>query len=166
MIDIPETITVPISNIESLESNENGEFSLKEKPTSLFIYNKKNGEKISFELDNKLVKIDEPYLDVIAHYVFDYNGGASQIQVGRRLLNGFVELEARTRVKDDTTGQVVTGLIKIPKLKLMSDLSIRLGAQASPVVANFSAVGVPVGSRGNSSVAEFYILNNDIDSDF
>lgn len=89
---------------------------MKEKPTSLFIYNKKNGEKISFELDNKLVKIDEPYLDVIAHYVFDYNGGASQIQVGRRLLNGFVELEARTRVKDDTTGQVVTGLIKIPKL--------------------------------------------------
>lgn len=166
MIDIPETITVPISNIESLESNENGEFSLKEKPTSLFIYNKKNGEKISFELDNKLVKIDEPYLDVIAHYVFDYNGGASQIQVGSRLLNGFVELEARTRVKDDTTGQVVTGLIKIPKLKLMSDLSIRLGAQASPGVANFSAVGVPVGSRGNSSVAGFCILNNDIDSDF
>ena len=166
MIDIPKTITIPISNIESLESNENGEFSLKEKPTSLFIYNKKNGEKISFELDNKLVKIDEPYLDVIAHYVFDYSGGASQIQVGRRLLNGFIELEARTRVKDDTTGQIVTGLIKIPKLKLMSDLSIRLGAQASPVVANFSAVGVPVGSRGNSSVAEFYILNNDIDSDF
>ena len=93
-------------------------------------------------------------------------GGARQIQIGKRLFNGFVELEARTRVKDDITGQIVTGLFKIPKLKLMSDLSIRLGAQATPVVANFSAVGVPVSSRGNSSVAEFYILNNDIDSDF
>ena len=48
----------------------------------------------------------------------------------------------------------------------MSDLSIRLGAQATPVVANFSAVGVPVGSKGSSYVGEFYILSNDIDSDF
>ena len=56
MIDIPETITVPISNIESLESNENGEFSLKEKPTSLFIYNKKNGEKNN---KNKFILISQ-----------------------------------------------------------------------------------------------------------
>ena len=48
----------------------------------------------------------------------------------------------------------------------MSDLSIRLGAQANPVVGNFKAIGVPVGSRGNSYVSEFYFLSNDIDSDF
>ena len=58
------------------------------------------------------------------------------------------------------------GIIEIPKLKLMSELSIRLGAQANPVVGSFAAVGVPTGTRGNSYVSEFYFLNNDIDSDF
>lgn len=47
----------------------------------------------------------------------------------------------------------------------MSDLSIRLGTQASPITANFNAVGVPVGSRGDSYVSEFYLLGDDIDSD-
>jgi len=47
----------------------------------------------------------------------------------------------------------------------MSGLSIRLGAQANPVVGNFSAVGVPEESRHNSYVVEFDFLNNDIDSD-
>ncbi len=58
-----------------------------------------------------------------------------------------------------------TGIIKIPKLKLMSGLSMRLGAQANPVVGKFSAVGVPVESRHNSYVMEVEFLNNDIDSD-
>ena len=80
-------------------------------------------------------------------------------------MNGFVSLEGRTRVKDDTSGLITTGIIKIPKLKLMSGLSIRLGTQANPVVGNFTAEGVPVDSRNSSYVMEFEFLNNDIDSD-
>jgi len=59
----------------------------------------------------------------------------------------------------------VTGIIKIPKLKLMSDLSIKLGIQASPVVGTFKAVGIPVGSGRSSYVSEFCFLEDDIDSD-
>ena len=81
------------------------------------------------------------------------------------MLTGFVELEGITRVKDDTTGQIVTGILRIPRLRLMSDLSIRLGAQANPVAANFKAVGVPVGSRGTSHIVEFYYLEDDIQAD-
>jgi len=80
-------------------------------------------------------------------------------------LRGFLELEGKTRVKDDTSGLITTGIIKIPKLKLMSGLSIKLGAQVNPVVGTFDAVGVPVEMRHNSYVAEFCFLNNDIDSD-
>ena len=86
-------------------------------------------------------------------------------EIGRKFLNGFVELEGKTRIKDDTDGSVVTGLIRVPRLKLMSDLSITLGTQASPVVANFAAVGVPVGSRETARVCEFFFLSDDIDSD-
>ena len=82
------------------------------------------------------------------------------------LWNSREKLELRMMKPDDTTGQVVTGIIKIPKLKLMSDLSISLGAQASYAVGNFQAIGVPVGTRGSSYVSEFCLLETDIDSDF
>jgi hypothetical protein len=52
------------------------------------------------------------------------------------------------RVKDDVTGKVTTGIIKIPKLRLMSDLSMRVGSDAIPQVGRIDAVAVPEGVRG------------------
>lgn len=155
-----------ITKTERLESNEEGVIPVKYLPEDqLFIYNVETGEKIrGWVLQNKLV-IEQPYTDVIVTYRYNYYGGAQVVKIGQQFLKGFLELEAKTRVKDDSSGLITTGIIRIPKLKLMSGLSIRLGAQASPVVGNFSAVGVPVGSRGSSYVAEIDFLNNDIDSD-
>ena len=70
-------------------------------------------------------------------YRYNYTGGASVAQIGQRFLRTFVELEGKTRVKDDTSGLITTGIIQIPKLKLMSGLSMKLGSQANPVVGNF-----------------------------
>jgi hypothetical protein len=72
---------------------------------------------------------------------------------------------AKTRIKDDVTGQVKTGIINIPKLKLMSDLSMVLGENAAPQVGRFDAVAIPVGTKGNQVVMEFIMLEDDIDSD-
>ena len=104
-------------------------------------------------------------MDVIVNYRYNYTNGATVAKIGQPFLRGFLELEAQTRVKDDTTGLVTTGIIKIPKLKLMSGLSIKLGTQANPVVGTFQAVGVPVDERKSSYVMEIAFLNNDIDSD-
>lgn len=167
LIEINNDNIIPVTITEELESNENGIIELTNIPLGkVFIYNKNTREKlIEVSKQDKTITISEPYVDVVVEYQYGYTGGGQVVQIGRRLIAGYLELEAKTRIKDDTTGQVVTGLIKIPKLKLMSDLSIRLGMQANPIVANFSAVGVPVGQRGNSYVSEFYFLNNDIDSD-
>ena len=105
------------------------------------------------------------YTDVIMRYRYNYTNGATVAKIGQQFTQGFLELEGKTRVKDDTSGLVTTGIIKIPKLKLMSGLSMRLGTQANPVVGNFNAEGVPTDSRRNSYVMEMYFLNNDIDSD-
>jgi hypothetical protein len=85
--------------------------------------------------------------------------------IGKQLTNGYFTLEGKTRVKDDITGQTKTGVLFIPKLKIMSDLSIRLGKNATPLVGELNAVACPVGSRGNSKIMEMIILNDDIDSD-
>ena len=69
------------------------------------------------------------------------------------------------RVKDDITGQVKTGIVMIPRLKLMSDLSIRLGSNAVPQVGRLDAIALPVGAKGNKKVMEIIFLDDDIDSD-
>ena len=85
--------------------------------------------------------------------------------IGRPLVAGYLSLTGKMRVKDDTTGKVVTGIIKIPKLRLMSDLSMRVGSDAIPQVGRLDAVAVPEGVRGQSKVMEFILLNDDIDAD-
>lgn len=156
--------TILVTKEEYLESSATGNFTLKEEPVGDFwVYNRETGAKIRHTIDGKTVSIENEYTDVYVVYNYNYVNGAENYLIGQRLTEGFLELEGKTRVKDDTTGKVVTGILKVPKLKLMSNLSITLGAQAKPVVGNFSALAFPVGSRGNTYVSEFYILNDCID---
>lgn len=155
-----------VTTIEESESDQYG-FFMPSKPLAgqMFVYDAETGQKYSWYAHQNKYIADLPNKDLVLIYQYDYTNGATVLRIGQKFLNGFVSLEGKTRVKDDTSGLVTTGIIRIPKLKLMSGLSIRLGAQANPVVGNFSAVGVPVESRYNSYVMEFDFLNNDIDSD-
>jgi hypothetical protein len=101
----------------------------------------------------------------VIDYQYEYYNGYTIMTIGRPLTNGFLSLTGKMRVKDDTTGKVVTGIIKIPKLRLMSDLSMRVGSDAIPQVGRLDAVAVPEGARGQSKVMEIIFLNDDIDAD-
>ena len=168
LLNSNETNYILLSKREYLETDENGRVQLLKEPIApIFVYNKETGAKIPIirTFADNVLSLGVQYTEVIVDYNYAYTDGAQVLQLGRRLINGFVSLTGETRVKDDTTGQIVTGILTIPKLRLMSDLSIRLGAQANPVVASFNAVGVPVGSRESSYVAEFVYLGEDINSD-
>lgn len=152
---------------ERLESDENGKIYCKYVPAhNIFVYDAVTGEKLSFTQDEDVLTIEDEYKEVIVDYQFEYENGVTSVYIGRQLIQGFVELEGLTRVKDDVTGHIVTGLVRIPKLRVMSDLSIRLGAQANPIVGSFNGVGVPVGSKGYATyVMEFHYLSDDVESD-
>ena len=47
----------------------------------------------------------------------------------------------------------------------MSDLSMRLGQNADPLVGTFNALAYPVGNKGDKVAIDLVILNDDIDSD-
>ena len=166
-----QTLLDPISEYEVLEVDESLKITLSReniKTDSLYIYNKGMGELITDYTvnDNEITFTNlTPFTEVICVYEWIYGGNSSILKVGEELLKGYVSLEGRTRIKDDTEGTVTTGIIKIPKLKLMSDVSIRLGANASPLVANFKGTAFPVGPRGNSKVLEFYCLDTYLDGD-
>lgn len=159
---------IKISKQEETESNEQGNIIFSEIPVEeFFIYDKKTGKKITdyTVIDEKNVLINKPYTSVILNYKYVYSGGAQILTVGRRLIEGYLRLEGKTRVKDDISGRVKTGILEVPKLKLMSDLSMRLGKNANPVVANFSFKALPDGNGPNAKVMNLYFLNDDIDSD-
>ena len=155
-----------ISTREYLESNENKEIELKHIPQNLFIYSAATSEKVQYEfVSEKVIKVPTSYSNFIIDYQYEYNNNVDELIVGNQLTNGYLELEGKTRYKDDVTGHTHTGIIRIPKLKLMSNLSMRLGENAHPVVGNFSAIAVPTGGKGNKKVMEVFFLSDDIDSD-
>lgn len=166
IISMDEEEPILITYDDELESDEIGILRPTKIPVDqVFCYDKATGNRIECEPSGEHFKIETPYTDVILRYRYNYTNGATVAKIGQQFLQGFLELEGKTRVKDDTSGLVVTGIIKIPKLKLMSGLSMRLGAQANPVVGNFRADGVPVDSRRNSYVMDMIFLDEDIDSD-
>lgn len=160
-----------VPKYELKESDENGIVTFTETPandTRIFIYDKSTGEKIiSYEkIDDTHIKIGKSYCEVVLDYCFAYDNGVTIARVGQSAIDGYLYLIGKTRFKDDESGATKTGILTIPKLKLVSDLSLRLGKNATPVVGSLSAKAYPVGERANTMVMDLTYLNDDIDSDF
>lgn len=152
---------------EIVESDENGIITLSSAPFNpFFIYDLSTGEKLQYtRTGDKSFNINYSFTEVVADYYERYNNGAQLFKIGNTLSDGFFLLEGRTRVKDDITGQTKTGIITIPRLKLVSDLSMRLGREASPVVTQLNAIACPTDSKGIKTVMDILLLEDDIDSD-
>ena len=158
---------IKINVIKEFESDAYGRISVARglcKP--IFVYDKLSGKKITnWTQEGDAIQLTQSYKDVIIDYYYEYDNDYTILQIGQQLTTGFLSLTGRIKVKDDTTGKVVTGIIKIPKLRLMSDLSIRVGSDAIPQVGRLDAIAVPEGARGQSKVMEIIFLSDDIDAD-
>lgn len=130
---------------------------------NLYIYSRDTKKKIKYIIEHDNIVIDTPYLDVIVLFEYPYIGNYTTIKSGINLYNTYFSLEAKTRVKNDSDGKVVTGILRIPKIRFDSGFKFQLGDGATPQRLSFSAVGVPK-SKGES-LMEFLILEDDIDAD-
>ena len=158
---------IAINERKECESDEDGKIfigrALRE---PIFVYDKKTGRKITdWTFSTQTICLKRQYQEVIVDYWYNYYNGFTKFLVGTPLTTGFLSLTGKMRVKDDTTGKVVTGIINIPKLRLMSDLSMRVGSDTVPQVGRLDAVAVPEGARGQSRVMEIIFLNDDINAD-
>ena len=171
IVPIPYT-----EKVESYEEDGNWYLSLRHKLLSApYVY--KNGIKITdFRYRNEMVgneekgkilineKCDESS-EYYVYYEYEYTGQTENLQIGQRLVKGFLSLTGRMRIKDDQSGKETTCLVEIPKVELMSDLTLRLGSEVSPALYNFYLRAHPVGDRGNQYVCKITLLDKDIDSD-
>lgn len=155
---------IKIRKSEIVESDENGIIVMSDEPVGkTFIYDVSTGEKIYSGNITKEYNINQPYKTVRLDYHYNYTNGGSIMTVGKNLITGYLSAEGRTRTKDDITGQTKTAIIKFPKIKLVSDLSIRLGSGVNPVVGNFRATAFSP-DEGGAPMNIIY-LNDDIDAD-
>ena len=157
-----ENISVPVIGEQIVPVN--GVVTLAHKPNGIgFIYDKESGKKLYSGLTEITYQALNP---VIADYNYDYTNGSDTLEIGDRLFKGYIKLEGKMRLKDDSDGHDKTAIVTIPQIRITSSLAMRLGKGASPTVGNFSFIGYPVGMRGAEKVMSIQILNDDIDSDF
>ena len=169
LIKIPVGEKIFISKHFSGESNELGVINVGRKEISdVFIYDSKTYQKIKpVEINYEAgeIVVEKPYQQVEIDFNFAYQDGVVNCSIGQKLIQGYLQLEGKSRVKDDITGKTRTAILRIPRLKLVSDLSMRLGREATPMLASFSAIGLPTGERGSKKVMELLFLSDDIDAD-
>ena len=162
-----ENSKILITKTETTESNENGIVTFSCPPVgNVLILDAKTNEKLKVydKLNCKDFQIYFAYKDVILQYQYEYCNNVKMLTIGRPFCEGYLELEGRGRIVDES-GKTKTMLIKIPKLKLLSEFSITLGSRANPTVGQLNAFALPVGSRRNKKVVDIIFLNDDIDSD-
>lgn len=151
------------------ESNEDGQILVGKKfIQDVFVYNADTYEKIqpiSIDENEGIIVIEQKYCNVLVDFYFCYQESGDFCYIGRNLISGYLLLEGKSRVKDDITGKTRTAIIRVPRLKLISDLNMSLGRDTTPVVAKFQAVGLPIGAKGDKKIMEMIFLDDDIDAD-
>ena len=166
-----EAVPILLSARESVESDDEGKIRLKDRESirSVFIYKVDTGEKLTYtRVDNNIYQIGEPFTEVIVDYNYTYRNGADKNVIGQIATSGSNDtlwFEGRTKTYDDETGTVKTGILVIPRFKIVSHLLLTLGENANPMVHKFSGMGLPYGDKGESRVMEIFYLNDDIDAD-
>jgi len=131
-----------------------------------FLY--QNGNKINKEhyqiKNNELILDTQDYTNLFLDY-YMIKENQEYLSIGKDQFSGFLRMEAKTRLKDDKTGQEKTCVFEIPKLRIMSDLSFRLGKNVTPYVYSFTILGEPTGERHEEYSCKIYFLDTDIDAE-
>lgn len=104
--------------------------------------------------------------EYIVDYYYEYEDDALIYSVEKERFNGLFSLEAKFYSKDENEGRNYTNVLYMPKVRIVSNINLRLGERANPAVSNFSIIGMPetVGEQKNL-IMEITRLGQDIDAD-
>lgn len=102
----------------------------------------------------------------VIDYYYKYEDEALIYSVQKERFNGLFTLEAKFYSKDENEGNNYTNVLYMPKVRIVSDISLRLGERADPTVSTFNIIGLPetVGDQKNL-IMEITRLGQDIDAD-
>ena len=104
--------------------------------------------------------------EYVIDYYYKYEDEALIYSVQKERFNGLFTLEAKFYSKDENEGKRYTNVLYMPKVRIVSNINLRLGERADPTVSTFNIIGLPetVGDQKNL-IMEITRLGTDIDAD-
>ena len=111
------------------------------------------------------------YADIGKQYLIDYYYAYGEealiYSIQKERFNGLFTLEGKFYSKDENEGKNYTNVLYMPKVRVVSDINLRLGERADPTMSVFNIIGLPenMGDNRQSLILEINRLNSDEDSD-
>ena len=134
----------------------------------IFCYDGETGKRIkNFDICGNTIIFMAEHKKVVVDYTFDYTDKIVELEVGNRLFKDFLRLTGKMTVKDYITGQPTTAILEIPRIKIRSNLAMKLGTSYNTsVVSDFNFVGFPAEDRFDERVFNVTFLNDEISGDY
>lgn len=127
-----------------------------------------NQERPCLELyENKELTIPaDTNKEYVVDYYYYYGKEAISYTLQKERFNGLFTLEGKFYSKDENEGINYTNTLYMPKVRIVSDINLRLGERADPTVSTFDIIGLPetVGDDKNL-IVEIQHLSEDLDAD-
>ena len=79
----------------------------------------------------------------VVDYYYEYEDEALIYTVQKERFNGLFTLEAKFYSKDENEGINYTNILYMPKVRIVSNINLRLGERADPTVSTFNIIGMP-----------------------
>ena len=99
----------------------------------------------------------------VVDYYYEYGDEALIYTLAKERFNGLFSLEGKFYAKDENDGKNYTNLLYMPKVRIVSNINLRLGERADPAVSTFNIVGLPEFTGRNSIIVEITRLGTDVD---
>lgn len=111
----------------------------------------------------KMASTDRKY---VVDYYYEYGKEVLSYTLKKERFNGLFTLEGKFYSKDENKGMNYTNILYMPKVRIVSDINLRLGERADPTVSAFDIIGLPetVGDEQNL-IVEIQHLGEDLDAD-
>ena len=121
--------------------------------------------------------VEDNYEYCLADYYYEYstedreaNGEEAPLvyTLSRDRFNGLFTLEGKFYSKDENDGMNYINLLYMPKVRIVSDINLRLGEKANPTVSVFNIIGLPVNEGGtkDNMILEITRLDKVEDEEF
>ena len=126
------------------------------------------GERPCIQLykDKELSELADTNKQYIVDYYYKYDKETISYTLQKERFNGLFSLEGKFYSKDENEGQNYTNILYMPKVRIVSDINLRLGERADPTVSAFDIIGLPetVGDD-KDLIVEIQHLGEDLDAD-
>ena len=116
--------------------------------------------------DKELTIPGDPDKEYIIDYYYEYKDEALVYLIQKERFNGLFTLEGKFYSKDENDGLNYTNLIYMPKVRVVSDINLRLGERADPTTSVFNIIGLPEQTDDSKNlIVKITRLSQDIDAD-